>query len=142
MTASSPEGFDPEERWLEAGEIGGFTLRRTGFWPEASAEAPSNSLPPAADLYDLITAVRNRQREYGEPRMLVHSSSAARLGVFVVGLNVLERMDAEKLIHIPCAILKARQTKPDFVDDEEQLKLLFSLAKMHQQSFEEYSNFQ
>ena len=50
MTSSSPEGFDPEERWLEAGEMGGFTLRITGFWPEASAKAPEAALaaPEAA----------------------------------------------------------------------------------------------
>ncbi len=86
--------------------------------------------------------VRKRQRERGEPRMLVHSASPERLGLFVVGLNLLEKMDAEKLIHIPCAILKARQSKDDFVDGEDQLKLLFLLTKTHQEYFEEYSNFQ
>ena len=82
------------------------------------------------------------QRQRGEPEMLVLSKVADRAGLFVIALNMLERLDAEKVVHLPCAILKAHQAKPDFIHDKEQLRLLFSLAKIHQQSFEEYSNFQ
>lgn len=32
------DGLDPDDLWLEAGEMGGFTLLMTGFWAEAEAE--------------------------------------------------------------------------------------------------------
>ena len=74
-------------------------------------------------------------------KMLVLLASVYRAGLFIVDYNTLERIIVEKLVHIPCAILKVCQTKVDLVDMESQLGLLFHVAKTHQEWFE-FADFQ
>ena len=97
--------------------------------------------PNLDNIYSFVVQVQKHQQKQGNPQMLVcYPQGFHSHAIFVVLLNMLERMDAEKIVNVPCAIMKAQQWLEKFVNIDH-LDLCFQIAKLHQQSHDTYYNY-
>ena len=93
------------------------------------------------DIYSFVIEVQKHQQKQGNPQMLIcYSKGNHSFALFVVLLNIIERMDAEKLVNVPCAFMKAQQWLEKFISVEG-IDLCFKIAKLHQKSHDSYYNY-
>ena len=92
-------------------------------------------------ILTFLQRVQKHQRQKGNPPMLIcFPPSCCLAPLFPAILHVIDRMDSEKLVHVPCAALKVRRgLGTDF--EAEELKFCFQMAALQQRTFESYYNF-
>ena len=105
---------------------------------EADAFVPENLLLLYKQLREVTEVLQMHQQQItnndilSTKKVVVHCLDGCRKsGLFVACCNLMLQMDAEELVHVPLCVMNVRETIADAVANENQLKLLFEIAKMH-----------
>ena len=104
---------------------------------------PKRGVPEKPDeILQLMQTLLTAQRQNVQGPMVVHcGNGAGRTGTFLTINICMERMKAEQRVDIFQCIKLIREHRPQFVENELQLKFCYEVLAKYMDSFESYSNF-
>ena len=147
------EFHNPESEWTERSILispnsgvtstkDAFTVKhfQAHFWLDNATEPVDPN--KIFDLLHSITEMVHSKQQTEEVKVVLHCLDACqKSGLFLVCCNMMlmmRKVKGDERIHLAHCILSARESLPQIIVDEEQLKLCFDIAELQWDRYFEY----